>query len=112
MLRRPVRASVRCRLLILIHGTIIWYYLVVKRKHQRTLERIYFRPTLANIAWREIEGLLVTMGAEVSEGSGSRVKIFLNNEVAIFHRPHPQKEASKATVRDVRNILENAGVKP
>jgi len=29
------------------------------------------------------------MGAEVSEGSGSRVRIALNGVKAIFHRPHP-----------------------
>ena len=38
------------------------------------------------------------MGAELSEGSGSRVRIALNGVKAIFHRPHP--------------ILITAGVKP
>jgi len=84
----------------------------VKRKHRRTLEAIFSRLTPANIAWRNIEGLFETLGVEISEGSGSRVRVVLNDEVAVFHRPHPEKEASKATVRDVRDFLENAGVTP
>ncbi|TAL55894.1 MAG: type II toxin-antitoxin system HicA family toxin [Pandoraea sp.] len=29
-----------------------------------------------------------------------------------FHRPHPAKEAKPYQVRDARQFLENAGVKP
>jgi hypothetical protein len=84
----------------------------VDRKHHRILEAIYERPERANIAWLDIEALFIALGAEVTEGSGSRVRVALNNVRAVFHRPHPQKEANKATVKSVRRFLETVGVKP
>jgi len=38
----------------------------LKRKHQRTLELIFARPTSANVQWRDIEALFVKLGAEIS----------------------------------------------
>ena len=81
-------------------------------KHRKTLEAIFEKPERANIAWRDIEALFVALGAEISEGSGSRVRVALNNVRAVFHQPHPRKEASKAMVKSVRRFLEEAGVKP
>jgi hypothetical protein len=84
----------------------------VDSKHRRTLEALYEKPELANIAWRDIEALFIALGAEVTEGSGSRVRVALKNVRAVFHRPHPRKEANKATVKSIRRFLEAAGVKP
>lgn len=81
-------------------------------KHRRTLESIFEKPERANILWRDIESLFTALGGEVSEGSGSRVRVALKDVRAVFHRPHPRKEANKATVRSVRRFLEQAGVKP
>jgi HicA toxin of bacterial toxin-antitoxin, len=64
-------------------------------EHRRTLEAIYSRPTPANIAWREIEALFETLGADISEGSGSRVIAALKGVRAVFHRPHNRKEAGR-----------------
>jgi len=85
---------------------------VVDNKHRRTLDAVFEQPERANIAWRDIEALVVALGGEVSEGSGSRVRVALNGVRAVFHRPHPRKEANKATVRSVRRFLETAGVQP
>lgn len=79
------------------------------RKHRRTLEAVFAEPTRANIAWRDIESALESLGAELSEGRGSRVRVLLNDVVATFHRPHPRKEAGKELVKDVRQFLRNAG---
>ncbi|MFH1906693.1 MAG: type II toxin-antitoxin system HicA family toxin [Chloroflexota bacterium] len=81
-------------------------------KHRKTLEAIFEKPERANIAWRDIEALFIALGAEVTEGSGSRVRVALKNVRAVFHRPHPRKEANKATIRSVRRFLEAAGEKP
>jgi hypothetical protein len=54
--------------------------------------------------------LFVALGGEISEGSGSRVRVYLNGVRAVFHRPHPQKETDKGAVKSVRNFLESAGV--
>lgn len=84
----------------------------MNKKHQRTLEAIFATPVRSSIKWKDIEVLFDTLGAEITEGRGSRVRILLNGEEAVFHRPHPQKETDKGAVVSVRRFLENAGVKP
>ena len=82
------------------------------KKCRKTLEAIFEKPEQANIAWRDIEALFIALGAEVSEGSGSRVRVALKDVRAVFHRPHPRKETNKGAVKSVRRFLEAAGVKP
>ena len=66
----------------------------------------------ANIPWLEIESMLLNFGAEISEGRGSRVRIALNGELAVFHRPHPQKETDRGAVASMRRFLAEAGITP
>jgi len=82
------------------------------RKHQKTLHAIFTEPIRANIPWADIEALLATLGAERYEGSGSRVRFVLNGIRAVFHRPHPQKEADRGAVKSVRRFLEEGGIRP
>ena len=82
------------------------------RKHRKTLQAIFERPERANIAWRDVEALFIALGAEISEGSGSRVRVALKDVRAVFHRPHPRKETNKGAVKSIRRFLEAAGVKP
>lgn len=84
----------------------------VRRKHARTLQAIFAEPTRAAIASKEIEALFLALGAEVSEGSGSRIRVALHGVRAVFHRPHPAKEAHKAMGRSIRRFLKEAGVEP
>jgi hypothetical protein len=81
-------------------------------RHRKTLEALYERPERADVAWREVEALLVALGAEVTEGNGSRVRVALNGVRAVFHRPHPQKEMDKGAVKSVRRFLQEAGIEP
>ncbi len=84
----------------------------MNRTHRRTLEAIFSMPTPANLEWRKIEALLVALGAESVEGTGSRVAFVLNGKRADFHRPHPGKEAKRYQVRAMREFLEMAGIQP
>jgi hypothetical protein len=84
----------------------------MNKKHQRTLNAIYERPERSDIVWRDIEALFADLGAEISEGSGSRVRVALNGVRAVFHRPHPQKEITKGAVKSVRRFLQTAGIEP
>jgi hypothetical protein len=84
----------------------------VDSKHQKTLKAIFERPERANIPWRDIEALLIALGAEITEGNGSRRRVALNDVRAVFHRPHPRKETDKGAIKSVRRFLEAAGVKP
>jgi hypothetical protein len=84
----------------------------VNRKQRQTLEAVFADPVRADIAWRDIESLFRGVGAEVSKGNGSRVRIALNGVRAVFHRPHPQKETDKGAVKSVRRFLSEAGIQP
>ena len=84
----------------------------MQRKHLRTLALIFSRPVSGSIKWRDIEALLLALGAEVSEREGSRVGIKVFGDRRVFHRPHPSPDTDKAAVESVRKWLENNGVKP
>ena len=84
----------------------------MRGRHGKMLRDIYANPVKANIPWADIEALLASLGAERDEGSGSRVRFALNGIRAVFHRPHPQKEADRGAVRSVRRFLEEGGVRP
>jgi hypothetical protein len=79
-------------------------------KHQATLQTVFDEPIRGSILWKDIEGLLLALGAEISEGRGSRVRMVLNGVRAVFHRPHPQKETDKCAVRSMRRFLNEAGI--
>ena len=78
-------------------------------KQQKILRDLFEDPIRANIDWSDVESLLKTLG-KVTEGSGSWVRAFVNGKVATFHRPHPEKETDKGTVKSVRRFLREAGV--
>ena len=81
-------------------------------KHQKTLTLIFDNPIKSDINWADIIALLQNIGAEISEGKGSRVRIALNGIRAVFHRPHPGKEIDKGALKSMRRFLVEAGVKP
>ncbi len=84
----------------------------MKRKHSKTLESIFSRPVSANIKWRAIESLFVALGAEIDEREGSRIVVFLFNEVRVFHRPHPSPDTDKGAVASIREWLRDNEVTP
>lgn len=69
-------------------------------------------PTPATLEWRKIEALFIALSAKVSEGQGARVRFEINQVVASFHRPHPDKEAKVYQVRDAMAFLIAVGVTP
>ncbi len=81
-------------------------------KHSKTLRAIFEDPVRSNIPWADIEKLLDALGADLTEGKGSRVRIYLNQIRAVFHRPHPQKEAVTGAVKSMRRFLTEAGIRP
>lgn len=84
----------------------------MKRKSSKTLTLIFARPVSGGIKWRDIESLLVDLGAKVSEREGSRIGVKLFNEVRIFHRPHPSPDTDKGAVESIRKWLNENGVQP
>lgn len=84
----------------------------MKGKHKKVLQSIFETPVNSSIIWKDIEALFIALGAEISEGRGSRVRVALNGIRAVFHRPHPKKETDKGAVISVRRLLKEAGVEP
>src|SRR5258708_38762566 len=78
-------------------------------KHRDTLANVFANAVKANVAWKDIEAMCKALGAEITEGSGSRVRIALNGARAVSHRPHPQKETDKGALRSMRRFLIAAG---
>ncbi len=79
-------------------------------KHQQTLEKIASKPERPDIPWKDIEGLIIALGGEISEGRGSRVRIYLNGIRAVFHRPHPRRVTDKGAMSSMRRFLKEAEV--
>lgn len=84
----------------------------MNKKQRQTLEKIFERPERSDIPWAHIESLFESLGADISEGSGSRVRVALNDVRAVFHRPHPERVTNKGAVKSVRRFLQEAGVRP
>ncbi len=83
----------------------------MNNKHLKTFKLIFENPVRSDIEWKDIEKMLIALGATVKEGNGSRVRLLLNDVVAVFHRPHPRKETDKGAVKDIRECLTKAGIK-
>ena len=81
-------------------------------KQKKTLKSIFEDPLKSDVDWNSVEKLFIALGAEVTEGNGSRVRVALNDIRAIFHRPHPQRETDRGALKSVRRFLIEAGVKP
>jgi hypothetical protein len=81
-------------------------------RQTKTLKAVFAEPTPANVAWADIESLLIAVGCVVTERKGSGVRFDHGEESAWFHRPHPGKEAKRYQVRDARELLSRIGVKP
>ncbi len=84
----------------------------MNKKQRQTLSKIFEKPERPDISWNDIESLFIALGADISEGKGSRVRVALNQVRAVFHRPHPQRVTNKASVKSVRRFLTESGVKP
>ena len=82
----------------------------MNKKHRQTLRSIFENPVRSNILWDDIEKLLIALGAQLSEGRGSRIRIALSGVRAVFHRPHPRKEADKGAVISMRRLLTEAEI--
>ena len=83
----------------------------MNRKNRNTLAAILEDPVRSDIPWDDIESLFRALGAEITEGRGSRVRVALKAVRAVFHGPHPRRVTDKGSVRSVRRFLVTVGVK-
>ena len=81
-------------------------------KHCKTLETIFDKPVSNTIKFKDIEKLVIALGGEVVEGTGSRVALYLKGGVKHTHRPHPGKEAKRYQIQEICTWLQSLGVTP
>lgn len=84
----------------------------MKRKHRATLEEIFSRPVSGSIRWADIEALFIALGGEVSEREGSRIGVFLFDQIRVFHPPYPSPDTDKGAGASVRKWLEENKIVP
>lgn len=84
----------------------------MNNKHRKTLADIFTNPIPTDILWTDIIKLLIALDATITQGKGSRVRVLLNNQKAVFHEPHPERETDKGAVKSVRDFLINTGITP
>jgi len=74
------------------------------------------KPTPRDITWSELRGFLLALGFEEEQGSGSRVRFYLQVEPSTrgvmirLHRPHPNKVCGPLMIRDVVRVLKAWGL--
>jgi predicted RNA binding protein YcfA (HicA-like mRNA interferase family) len=84
----------------------------MNNKHRKTLADVFTDPVPADIPWTDIIKLFVALGATISQGRGSRVRILINDQRAVFHEPHPERKIDRGAIKSVRELLINAGITP
>jgi hypothetical protein len=93
-------------------GRVCFQEAIMRGKHFDTLTAVFREPVSGSIKWRDIEALLISLGAEVSEGSGSRVRFTMKERTLFLHRPHPSPDTRRWAVREIRSFLTELGIKP
>ena len=82
----------------------------MSNKHLHLLQSIYRDPPSANIHWREIESLLVHLGADIEAAHGSRFRIVLNKVEVFLHHPHNSSTCPQQEIKQIREFLAHAGI--
>ncbi len=81
-------------------------------KQAKVLRQVFTDPVSANLDWVDVENLLLSVGCQLIEGSGSRVRFVFSDRMASFHRPHPEHTAKRYQIRDARVFLRQIGIEP
>ncbi|WP_150600042.1 type II toxin-antitoxin system HicA family toxin [Pandoraea fibrosis] len=84
----------------------------MKSKSRRTLDLIFSRPTPASVKWADVVALFLELGGALSEREGSRVAVYLFDQIKVTHRPHPSPNMDKGAIASIRKWLEDNGVQP
>ena len=83
----------------------------MSKKHQKVLSSIFSDHLSSNIHWKEIESLLIHLGAEFREGSGASLVITLNGVEFSMHRGHHNSTMSKTSLHKLKKFLESVNIR-
>lgn len=82
----------------------------MSKKHKRLLHQILFEPPGANVQWKDLEALLLHLGADIEAGHGARFKLSLNGQETSIHRPHQANSCNKRDIHLLRDFLVAADI--
>lgn len=83
----------------------------MSHKHEILLHNLLQGPIGANVHWRDVEAMLMHLGARVEPHHGASFHVVLNGVEGFIHRPHNDPTCTKDELRHIRDFLESAGVK-
>lgn len=84
----------------------------MSHKHENLLRAIFHDPVSGNIQWREIESLLHHLGADIESLSGARIRVKLNGNEGILHRPHHGNSLGRQDIQHLREYLARSRMTP
>lgn len=84
----------------------------MSHKHDSQLSAIFHDPVSGNIHWREVESLLLHLGASITPAHGARFHVTLNGLECFLHHPHQGNVCDRNLIKYLREFLILAGVKP
>lgn len=79
-------------------------------KHEILLRSILAGPVSGNVHWRDVEAMLLHLGARVEPHHGASFRMVLNGVEGFLHRPHNSPTCSKQELRHLRDYLVSAGI--
>lgn len=82
----------------------------MNKKQRKTYDAIFADPIRRNIVWDDVLALIQSLGGNITQGDGSRVRFDLNQISLNIHSPHPQKELKRYQIKALREFLIKAGV--
>lgn len=103
--------KIKDKIKLAIFLSVSYFSIRMNSKNRKTFNEIFQEPVRSDINYFDIVNLFKALGAEVSQGSGSRIRVALNGVRAVFHSPHPKKVTDKGAIKSVRRFLLTAGVK-
>ncbi|RKZ99641.1 MAG: type II toxin-antitoxin system HicA family toxin [Gammaproteobacteria bacterium] len=83
----------------------------MSKKHQKVLSAIFSDHLSSNIHWKEIESLLIYLGAEFRESSGASLVAIINGIEFSMHRGHHNTTMSKKSLHQLRKYLESLNIR-
>lgn len=81
-------------------------------RQRKTLAAIFSQPTPGNIRWNEIVSVMRSLWKVDEKRSGSRVAFTVKERTMVTHKPHPRTDVGRASIRDIRDFLKDAGITP
>jgi hypothetical protein len=58
--------------------------MALSKKQRKILDQIFEQPVRSDVVWTDIESLLEALGAEISEGRGSRVRVAGSSRLCVI----------------------------